>query len=168
MSFNSASVWATWLAPQARFDFSFPERLMVGSMRLWLSGETGWRIAAAEIVRTFGVAQGEAVAANMAAMFEALDQGARRDFLIFPPACDKVSTDERALVVALAAYQRNLTNWADAVVNWLVRASWHDVAAGRCRATAQLCEDHGLTFNIRHSRARATRAANGQIRRVAV
>ena len=148
-----SGVWAAWLAPGGCRDFSYPERLLVGVLRLRLAGEAPWRTGVGQITRTFGVGEGERVVTALDRLFQSLDQGARRDFMVYPPACDRVSADERALLTALAAYQHGDDGWAEDVVRWMVRPSWQSQAADGCRVTAQAFADHRLRF---HRRVRRT------------
>ncbi len=168
MESESASIWATWLAPRKRHDFCVGERFIVGGMRLWLSGDAGWRIAVTAIAEAFGHSRIGPAAANMAAMFEILDRGARRDFMIYPPACDKVSADERALVLVLAAYQWDQTGLAERVIDWLVRPNWQDNVAGYCSENARACGARGLTLAPPLRRAANPGNSQGQIMRIAV
>jgi hypothetical protein len=99
-----------------------PERLIVGSVRLWLRAPSDWPVIADNFRLAFGDNESLFALNGLKGLLETLAKSARRTLYFHQPCCGQVSADERSLLALVAALQHGCHEHAQAILRWLLPA----------------------------------------------
>lgn len=117
----TGSTWARDRATERRVhDLSYPEQLVLWSIRQWLEGPEGRRLVQQEFLHVFRLHQVELALAGLDGLVTGLNAASRRVLYLRRSNCCLISRDEESLLCLLAAAQSENRDHVIALTSWLV------------------------------------------------
>jgi len=125
-------------------DLCRAEKLLIRGLRRWLRGGPDWERAKRDATRALKPAQAMVFVNGLMGLADAIDTHARRRLRLRLPQCERVSSDERALLAMIGALQHDRFDHAHAVLAYLVRPAGRNPAMAHALTIARTLGKGGL------------------------
>jgi hypothetical protein len=101
-------------------DLTYGEQLILWATRRWLADRACWARVGEEFALALGCSRARAALDALEEILLALHRGARRTIFLHRLDCGRLSSDEHAVLSALAALQEGRPTRARALFEWLL------------------------------------------------